>query len=92
MHRKLTRQDFDLREVLKLDKNHDGFLDATEISTALTLLSKYAKFSGFGGVAPIVCGSSSKAQKLRKDIQSACSAAPSSSRENLVSRRRASRR
>jgi len=60
-----------LREVLKLDKNHDGFLDATEISTALTLLSKYSKFSGFGGIAPIVCGSSSKAQKLRKDIQSA---------------------
>ena len=60
-----------LREVLKLDKNHDGFLDATEISTALTLLTKYAKFSGFGGVVSIVCGKSTKARKLRRDIAAA---------------------
>ena len=60
-----------LREVMKLDKNHDGFLDATEISTAFTLLSKYSRFSGFGGIVPIVCGTSPKAQKLRRDIRSA---------------------
>jgi two-component system response regulator PilR (NtrC family) len=60
-----------LREVMKLDKNHDGFLDAAEISTALTLLSKYSRFSGFGGIVPIVCGKSPKAQKLRRDIGSA---------------------
>jgi two-component system response regulator PilR (NtrC family) len=60
-----------LREVLKLDKNHDGFLDAAEISTAFTLLSKYSRFSGFGGIVPIVCGKSPKAQKLRRDISSA---------------------
>ena len=60
-----------LHEAMKLDKNHDGFLDTTEISTALTLLSKSTKLSGFGGVVPIVCGKSSKARKLRRDIRNA---------------------